>query len=188
MPSAMTDRPSSLPRLIVEPTIAASSNPTAPRARRTCRSSAGRAGISSDRSGWRSRCRNRRRRCGPREPESGGKSHSALSSSSSRMSSVTSSSSSRGEKPVSLQDRLDRRRKIARLKLRGREIDAEANVMPLLLPQATLPAGGFHDPERDAVGDRGRIDDRHEIPRRDKAAHRGAASESAPPRRPVCRP
>src|SRR5262249_27800581 len=66
-------------------------------------------------------------------------------------------------KSCALEHPLDCRRKIARLNLRRGEIDAEADVMPLLLPQATLPTSGFKDPERGAARNRGSMHERHEI-------------------------
>ena len=111
--------------------------------------------------------------------------------SSGRTSSVTSvtARAARGKKAGALQHRLDRRGQIARLQQHRREIDAEANRVPLPLPQAALPAGGLHDPEREAERKRRRIGDREEIRRRpseDRA--RGDASERALPRPPACHP
>src|SRR5262245_18525982 len=69
-----------------------------------------------------------------------------------------------------LENAFHRARKIAGLNERGRDVDAEADGLPVALPLPTLAAGGFHDPERRARRDRGNIDERHEVGRRQQTA------------------
>jgi hypothetical protein len=58
--------------------------------------------------------------------------------------------------------------KVAGLKLRRGKIDADANVVPGLLPDSRLPASGFENPGRDPLRNGGSVDDRHEFRRRQR--------------------
>src|SRR5215468_3761827 len=69
-----------------------------------------------------------------------------------------------------LQHALDRGCKVAGLNERGRDVDAKPDLVTVALPLAALAAGRLHDPERRARRDRGDVDERHEIGRRQQAA------------------
>src|SRR5262245_6280257 len=73
-----------------------------------------------------------------------------------------------------LENALDRGREIAGLNERRRDVDAEADGVPVALPLSALPTSRFHDPERRARRDRGDVDERHEVGRRQQAAGRMA--------------
>ena len=70
------------------------------------------------------------------------------------------------------QDRANRGQEGAGEHLRGRQVDADANGLAGLFPGARLTAGGFENPQRDAIGNRRRVHDRNELARSDQAARR----------------